>query len=90
MHGVEHPIFLIVDGHPSHRTKMTKCLVESLVWRHVKRHDRGGLFFDAVGETRMRIGILDCGTVARALVDGHLAEIAAAARSQSLRGASQR
>jgi transposase len=30
MHGVTRPIFLIVDGHPSHRAKMTKRFVESL------------------------------------------------------------
>ena len=30
MHGMERPIFLIVDGHPSHRAKMTTRFVESL------------------------------------------------------------
>ena len=30
MHGAKHPIFLIVDGHPSHRAKMTTRFVESL------------------------------------------------------------
>ena len=30
VHGVTRPIFLIVDGHPSHRAKMTKRFVESL------------------------------------------------------------
>jgi len=30
IHGGKRPIFLIVDGHPSHRSKMTKRFVESL------------------------------------------------------------
>jgi transposase len=30
MHGVKHLIFLIVDGHPSHRSKMTQRFVNSL------------------------------------------------------------
>jgi len=30
MHGMKRPIFLIVDGHPSHRAKMTQRYVESL------------------------------------------------------------
>jgi transposase len=30
MHGVKRPIYLIVDGHPSHRAKMTTRFVESL------------------------------------------------------------
>jgi transposase len=30
VHGMDGPIFLIVDGHPSHRAKMTKRFVESL------------------------------------------------------------
>ncbi len=30
MHGVRHPIFLIVDGHPSHHARMTQRFIESL------------------------------------------------------------
>jgi transposase len=30
VHNAEHPIFLIVDGHPSHRSKATRRFVESL------------------------------------------------------------
>ena len=30
VHNAEHPIFLIIDGHPSHRSKATRRFVESL------------------------------------------------------------
>jgi transposase len=29
LHGSKRPIFLIVDGHPSHRAKMTQAFIES-------------------------------------------------------------
>ncbi len=33
IHGVDHPVFLVVDGHPSHKAKMVKQYVASLEGR---------------------------------------------------------